>query len=526
MKAVLRLVYLYFTCTPAHRICSAIGVTGIVWSYVMLVSMLHGTHGLPQITFAQGALGMAGVASIFIGSSMMPLVFGRMARSHMSSSLPGARLKLLASALITLIIVSSSVPILSVIPQLAEFNNFLAHAPAAAHLTADRIATMHEGMIQTFLLTYSLTMLFSFWLYVALWFITSKRNTMGYLQGLTVLAAVLLTPTRQILQPEDLVRWDLTVCLSTLFAFSTLFLAWPRLRVAAGRLRLGAIIANLRRRTTRTRGREIDLLLGTANPWLLGVGQLVPVMLAARIGFYSPAVWLYYLTLFSTVAGAIAGQAAERSRALWLRGDWSTVQLFSQVERSFWRHNNYVLAILLTLMVAIGSYAKLPVTLLATGLPLLILGTTLSTYLGLMLTRGLHLTESLLAVGIMLALMAVAVLAARRSDELMSVIILESALALVALVLAQPRTGSLGAYRLDRSVGRTGHCRAGPQREAGRSYRGAISGNSLKTASMGIAKPMPCAPRITRELMPMTRPSSVISGPPLLPGLMGASVCT
>jgi hypothetical protein len=435
MKAVLRLVYLYFTCTPAHRVCSAIGVTGIVWSYIMLASVLHTSFGLPQITFVQGMLGMAGVASIFIGSSMMPLMFGRIAQSHLPNTLPGARLKLLASALITLLIVSSSVPILSVIPQLAEFNNFVAHAPAATHLTAELIAKMHEGLIQTFLVTYSVTMLFSFWLYVALWFITSKRSPMGYLQGLTVLAAVLLTPTRQILQPEDLVRWDLTVCLSTLLAFSTLFLAWPRLRVAAGRLGLEAIIANLRRRKTRTRGREIDLLLGTANPWLLAVGQLLPVILAARIGFYSAAVWLYYLTLFSTVAGAIAGQAAERSRALWLRGDWSTVQLFSQVERSFWRHNNYVLGILLILMVVIGRYANLPVMLLVTGLPLLILGTILSTYLGLMLTRGLRLAESLLAVGVMLALMAVAVLAARGSDDLKVVIILESALALVALML-------------------------------------------------------------------------------------------
>src|SRR5579862_7933606 len=123
MKAVLRLVYLYFTCTPAHRICAAIGVTGIVWSYVMLVSMIQKTLALPQITFAQGMLGMAGVASIFIGSSMMPLMFGRIARSHLPNTLPGARLKLLASALITLMIVSSSVPILSVIPQLSEFNN-------------------------------------------------------------------------------------------------------------------------------------------------------------------------------------------------------------------------------------------------------------------------------------------------------------------------------------------------------------------------------------------------------------------
>jgi len=114
-------------------------------------------------------------------------------------------------------------------------------------------------------------------------------------------------------------------------------------------------------------GREIDPLLGTANPWLLAVGQFVPIALAARIGFYSAEVWLFYLTIFSTVGGAIAGQAAERSRGIWLRARWSRDELFLQVERAFWRHNNYVLGILLVLMIGIGSYAGMSVTLLAVG---------------------------------------------------------------------------------------------------------------------------------------------------------------
>jgi hypothetical protein len=66
---------------------------------------------------------------------------------------------------------------------------------------------------------------------------------------------------------------------------------------------------------------------------------------------------------------------------------------------------------------------------------LLILGTVLSTYLGLMLTRGLRLAESILAVAVMLALMAVAILAARNSDNLATVVGLEFLLALAAVVL-------------------------------------------------------------------------------------------
>lgn len=432
MNAVMRLVFTYFTGTPAHRVCSVIGAVAVVTGCLLLIY-------LPPRSFPIGILGMTAVATLFVGSSMMPLMFGRMARSHLSNTLPGMRLKLLVSGLITLLIVSSSVPLLVVVPDMIGLKGMPAAlavaAPHLVHRNAVLVARAKAGLIENFWMITSTAMLLAFWLYVALWFITSKRNTVGYLQGLTILAIVILAPTRQILQPEQLVRWDVSMCLGTLLAFSALFLAWPQLRLAAASLGIGSSSASRGWATTRTRGREIDLLLGTANPWLLAVGQLLPVCLAARIGFYSPAVWLYYLTLFSTVAGAIAGQAAERSRALWLRGDWSAVQLFLQVERSFWRHNSYVLGILLILMVGIGSYANLPVILLATGLPLLILGTVLSTYLGLMLTRRLRWSETLLAIAVMLALMAVAVLAARNSSGLAVVVLLETALAITALVL-------------------------------------------------------------------------------------------
>ncbi len=41
---------------------------------------------------------------------------------------------------------------------------------------------------------------------------------------------------------------------------------------------------------------------------------------------------------------------------------------------------------------------------------------------------------------------------------------------------------------------------------------------------MGMAKPMPSARASTAVLMPMSTPSISSSGPPLLPGLMAASV--
>jgi hypothetical protein len=95
-----------------------------------------------------------------------------------------------------------------------------------------------------------------------------------------------------------------------------------------------------------------------------------------------------------------------------------------------------VLGVLLMLMIGIGAYSGLPATLLVAGLPLLVLGTILSTYLGLMITRGLRWIEALLGIGVMLTLMAIAVLAARSTGgDIAIVIALEVLLACLALVL-------------------------------------------------------------------------------------------
>jgi hypothetical protein len=296
-------------------------------------------------------------------------------------------------------------------------------------------ARFHHDTLLTLWSVYTGTLLLYGWLYVAMWFVTDQRNIAGYLKGLIVIAVVILAPTREIRSREVSLTWNVGEIVVLWVTFAAVFLSWRRLQ----RLRLAwrAWFDRLGwlSRAAQVPGREIDLLLGTANPWLLAIGQFVPIVLAARIGFYSAEVWLFYLTIFSTVAGAMAGQAAERSRGIWLRARWSRDELFQQVERSFWRHNNHVLGILLVLMVGIGSYAGLPATLLAVGLPLLVLGTTVSTYLGLMLTQGLRPLEACIAIALTLTLMAVAVLAARSTANILAVISLEIVLACVALIL-------------------------------------------------------------------------------------------
>jgi hypothetical protein len=176
-------------------------------------------------------------------------------------------------------------------------------------------------------------------------------------------------------------------------------------------------------------------MLGTSNPWRWVAALAIPAILATRFEFDGSAAWLYFLTIFSTVAGAIAGEAAGRSRALWLRGDWSRERLFAQVEQSFWWHNGCVLGVLMVLMVAIGGYVEVPARTLAAGLPLLVLGTVLSTYLGLLVTQGLRWIECALATTVMVALLVLVWVIAEDDADLTVVFMLEAMLAVLALVL-------------------------------------------------------------------------------------------
>lgn len=419
MKAVLRLVLAYFTCTPALRVFSGVGLVLIVVSTILLGTLPQSD---PMLWMA--ALGMM---SFFLGSLLMPLMFGRLAGSHAMRLMPFGRLKLLASAFITTALVSA--------PPGLYLTVAFYHA---MYFPSGRLdgTGLHGYSVQVGWLTWISSFLVASWLYLAMWFITNERRLTGYVKGLLVIVVAMLLPARQIAELNSQIWHQLQFAAVVWGAFGAIFLLWPRWRFATVRVRawLEAKSAGFVKRQ-RVSGREIDLLLGTANPWVLAVAQCVPIFIATRIGFYSAEIWLFYLTVFSTVAGALAGQAAERSRALWLRGGWSRVELFAQVELSFWRHNCYALGVLIILMIGIGNYSGLPTSLLVVGLPLLALGTVLSTYLGLMITRGLRWPEALLAMGVMMTLMTVAVLAARSLESLPAVVALEAFLLAVAFVL-------------------------------------------------------------------------------------------
>jgi hypothetical protein len=199
-------------------------------------------------------------------------------------------------------------------------------------------------------------------------------------------------------------------------------------------------------------------LIGTARPWALAAGQVVPILLATFFlnGFQremapsAPSPWLFFLTILSILAGAGASVAATRSRGLWLRAHWTRAELFRRVEDAFWRHNSYSLAVLLVMLVAVGTYFYLPTAMLAFGMGLLTLGTALSTYLGLMITARIGWLDAALAVATMLALMIVALYASAPGAPTAKIVALEAALAATAVLfrhVAQRRWAGLDWMR-------------------------------------------------------------------------------
>jgi hypothetical protein len=213
----------------------------------------------------------------------------------------------------------------------------------------------------------------------------------------------------------------------------------PRLKASVGRAR--HVFAELTGTSYRGGG-EIDFLVGTARPWMLAAGQAVPIVIATVLmraldvmaTSAGPSPWLFFMTVVSVTTGAVASLAATRSRALWLRARWTRAQLFANVERSFWRYNCYTLAMLLVLLVTMGDATGVSTRVLLFGMGLLALGTTLSTYIGLIVTARIGWTDAALAVVVMLVLLRTAVQVSSPTIPTTTIAVYELALAALALI--------------------------------------------------------------------------------------------
>jgi hypothetical protein len=421
MKTVFALVVTYFTRTPGLRWFTLSALIGFVlialgpWLFKPMVDAdVAGAIG-DVTAFLSGC-------SFFLGAGLMPHMVGRLATSHAIYVLPYGRLKLFLSALITVFLVAVPIPTLFIIGQLAQ-TSWHTIAQFTFWENVKILSAMFGDVYPTVFLAVS-------WLYLAIYFVTSDRSLGGLAKSLLVVIALIYVPTQRIVRLDPMFPWTSFEVAVTWVAFAAWLFLVPQLKRA--RARRGSATPQSSRYAP---GREFELMLGTARPWLLALAMLFPIVIQTLVGFQLPETWLFYLTLFSVVAGGLAGRAAERSRAIWLRARWTREQLFAHVEAAFWKHNSLSLVALLVLLAVVARVYNLPPRVIPLGLPLLVIAMVVSMYLGLMMTRGLRWIESSIAIVVMLALMGVAVMAAREANDARTVVVLEALFAGLAIVL-------------------------------------------------------------------------------------------
>ena len=436
MKAVLKLVVTYFTGTPLLAATMALGVLAVVGGSALFLYLppLLGSPG--QSRFSDGVqaliflLPVAGVIAVAFAASMLPTLVARLAASHYLYVLPHGRIKVLASVFMTFTIVALIVAGTTTV--------YYTRTPM-------QLGVVFERAFVVALLTSNL-------LYAVLWLTGRSSSAIGTLVGSILLIATLLVPLPFIALPSRSLAAPWAASLLIWGVFAAAFLWAPRWKGRVGKIR--EAIAVRFTAASYHGGGEVDFLIGTGQPWALALGQIVPIVMAAwflsRFEVPASSIWLLFMTILSVLAGAIASLAATRGRRLWLRTHWTRAKLFRRVEDSLWRHNSFALGVLLVLLVALGPQSYVPTRALVFGMGLVILGITLSTYLGMMMTAPIGWLDAALAVAAMVLLIVAANYAGKPATAAAVIFAFEAALAGLALIfriIAQRRWAHLDWMR-------------------------------------------------------------------------------
>jgi hypothetical protein len=401
MRATARLIWTYFTATRLTRTFAGIGAmltaAGLI-IYLFVPAWTLGSGVRPEDLWVQSLMlgtPLFGLIGLVISTTLMPAIVERIALGRSIWVLPHGRVRLLASVLVPALLL------------------------AALTAATTVFAFLHYPISVPYGRVFYRTLLMSFedfgLIYLAIWLV-SKTSGVWRLVGMLGVVVSITIPLRYVggslppftpIELTGLIAWG---------AFALLLLAGGRLRhtLTRGNAGIRRAARRLLPSVSYRQGRELDLMLGTTRPWIVAIGQLVPIAVMIGLNRYPP-IWIVFVLLFSAIAGAITSTAAPRSKALWLRFDWTREQIRMRVERAFLRYNLWSLAVLLAVFIALGQYGELGLRVIALGLGLIALGAVASHYLGLMITRGLGRFESALCVLTMTA-MTLAALAIARSQ--------------------------------------------------------------------------------------------------------------
>ena len=231
MKAVLRLIFTYFTGTALLRGITALGIVGVIGGCVTFLYLppLLGSQGGPsRFSLAMESLitlaPVVGVLCVVFGASLLPALFSRLASSHYLYALPYGRIKMLVSVFATLTLVALVVAGTVVV--------YYTRTPLSLGVVFER--------------AFVVSLLTCNFLYVALWLTSKASSAIGLLVGAIVTIATLVLPLRFIALPSRSVAgpWAALALLWSLFTLA--FVLAPRLKRVTSRLR-AAISARLAR---------------------------------------------------------------------------------------------------------------------------------------------------------------------------------------------------------------------------------------------------------------------------------------
>jgi hypothetical protein len=394
MRAVFALLQTYFGATTLGRqvsLVSAIflaigfGSRMVYPEFAIMFQTGYMPDTPPALQFLIAVVPVLGIFGLFFGTFMLPVVLAQISSTRRLHALPHGRAKVIVSAIACVVIVALACTLILgfyVPPALRD--DFRTFSAALAGYTM---------------------------LYGILWLIARSRTAFGRLSAGMLLIAALAIPA-----------WLAPRTDTAAYVIATVLL-WSVVGAAIGRpARSDGSVARFRSRFMRhaagdghgavcaraSEHERVDALVGTARPWLVALSPVLPAAIA--VFFVPPAEgWLFYLTLFAMLSGAIASLAARRSRALWLRTQWSRDEIFARLERAFWRQNSCALTVLALAHAAICIYFSLPLRTGLLGALLLALATASSTYLGFMMTRRIHWAEVPLLLVTMILVMTSAV---------------------------------------------------------------------------------------------------------------------
>jgi hypothetical protein len=433
MRAIGRLVWTCFTATPLMRWFAGLGsvllLLGIA-GYAVMPAWTLGNGTRPEAVWLQAfvlILPAGGLLLLLAATTLLPAIIERIALGRAIWLLPAGRVRLLASTLIPPLLLAALV---AAVATIAFIHYPIAISYSRVFFRTSLMAFIDFGLI-----------------YAAIWLV-GKTSGVWRLAGTLWVVLSLSIPLRYIggvppfspLEAVGLVTW---------VVFALLLVAGGRLRhaLASWRARALSVYRTLAPVQPYARGSEIDLLLGTTRPWIVALGQVLPMGIMVWLIPADEAwviVWFVFLILFSAISGAFTSQAAERSRRLWLRFDWTRDEIERKVELAYWRYNAWSLLVLVLIFLGMAVWHDLGFDVVATSVALLALGTISCTYLGLTITRGLRWLESALCIATLVPLTIAALSIARgRLDVAIGLELLLVALAVAYRLLARSRWNRL-----------------------------------------------------------------------------------